>query len=82
MSQDADKLKAFKARMKAVALKNDDEFKTTVTVDEKGYHVEVIETADSHTLLEGHGAVLFVALDDALKNLPGALKTWGYKDSI
>jgi len=81
MSQDIEHLKQFKARMKAIARKNDDEFETIVTFDEKGYHVTVTEKADGHVFLSGHGGAFFIALDAALIELPGALKDWGYDDS-
>lgn len=81
MSQDIEALKQFKARMRAIAQKNDDAFKTTVTFDERGYHIEVTETADNHTFLSGSGATFFIALDAALGKLPQALKDWSYADS-
>lgn len=81
MSQNIEALKEFKARMAAVARKNDDAFKTTVTFDEKGYHIEVVETADDHTFLTGNGLTFLEARDAALTRLPQALKDWDYEDS-
>ena len=67
--------------MNAIARKNDDEFETVVTFDEKGYHIEVSEKAEGHSFLSGHGAAFFIACDNALKQLPAALAFWDYEDS-
>ena len=75
---DIDRLKEFKAKMAAVARKNGDKFETTVTFDELGYHIEVIETGDSHSFLSGTGSTFSEAADNALKELPDALESWGY----
>jgi ribosome-associated translation inhibitor RaiA len=71
----------FKARMRRVAEKNNDEFKVTMTLDEKGHHIEVVETADGHTFLTSTGADVFAAIEAALKELPGALESWGYTNA-
>jgi hypothetical protein len=71
----------FKARMRRVAEKNNDEFKVTVTLDEKGHRIEVVETADGHTFLTATGADVLAAIEAALKELPGALESWGYVDA-
>lgn len=73
-------LVAFKARMGRVARKNNDEFKVTTTVDEKGFHLEVTETADGHTLLSAHGSSVGAALEAAVAELPASLKSWGYSE--
>lgn len=80
-AEDAKLIREFKARMDRIAKKNRDQFKTTITVDEKGYHVHVIETADNHTFTDGGGQTIAECLEDALAALPDQLKQWGYKDA-
>jgi len=80
-AQDTAAIIAFKARMTAVAEKNNDEFATIITVGDGGYKIEVIETADKHTFLTGSGATVQDATASALANLPLALKHWSYEDS-
>lgn len=72
-------IKEFKSKMNEVAARNDDEFKTTCTVDETGTSIEVTETADNHTFLQGHGGDVEHAIADAMKNLADALAHWGYE---
>jgi len=81
MNQDTEALKQFKARMTSIARKNGDAFKTTVTFDERGYHVEVVETADDHTFLSGSGPTVVEAINTTLAKLPDALNDWGYDDA-
>jgi hypothetical protein len=78
---DAKLIQEFKLRMTRIAKANRDEFKVTITTDEDGHHVEVIETADKHTLLSGDGATIAECLTDAVKDLPEMLEQWGYKDA-
>lgn len=82
MNPDIEALKRFKARMIAIARANGDSFETTVTFDEKGYHIRVIERADKHCFLTGDGETVTAAFDDAYASLVDALKEWGYKDSV
>ena len=79
MNQDIETLKQFKARMTAIARANNDSFVTTVTFDEKGYHVQVVEKADSHTFLTGDGTTFREAVDHALAGLIESLSDWGYR---
>lgn len=78
---DIDRLKEFKARMVAIAEANGDEFKTTVTFDEKGYHINVTEKADGHAFLCSDGATFAEAHDMALLEINDALESWGYVDA-
>jgi hypothetical protein len=80
-AQDTAAIVAFKARMTAVAEKNNDEFATAITIEDDSYVVTVIETADNHTFLTGSGATVQDATARALANLPLALKHWSYEDS-
>lgn len=73
-------LVAFKARVGRVARKNGDDFKVAVTVDEKGFHLEITETADNHVLLGAHGSSVGAALEAAVAELPAALASWGYSE--
>ena len=75
---DIDRLKEFKARMAAIAKANGDEFKTTVTFDEKGYHISVTEKPDGHLFLGSDGATFTEAHDRALLEINDALESWGY----
>lgn len=78
---DIDLLKEFKARMAAIAKANGDEFKTTVTFDEKGYHINVTEKPDGHMFLCGDGATFVEAHADALVEINDALESWSYMDA-
>jgi hypothetical protein len=69
----------FQALMKRIAAKNEDEFKVTMTTDLDGHHIEVIETADRHTFLDGNGATIEEAVTDAINGIPAALESWGYE---
>jgi|PlaIllAssembly_1097288.scaffolds.fasta_scaffold53169_2 hypothetical protein len=75
---DQQAIKELKAELKRIADKNDDEWRTTVTVNEKGCYIEVIETADRHTLTDGRGASVSEAIANLKANLPAALESWGY----
>jgi hypothetical protein len=70
----------FKAHCAKLAEKNEDEWKVTMTTDEDGHHIEIIETADRHTFTDGHGSTVQEAIDDAMKNIPEALESWGYEN--
>lgn len=71
---------AFKGLMNRIAERNEDEFAVTMKTDEDGHHIEVIETADRHTFLDGNGDTVQAAIDDATKNIPDALNSWGYEN--
>ena len=77
-NEEIDLIKGFKAAMRAVARQNDDDFQVTITVDERGYHVEVIETADGHTFLTGDGPDIDSAIGVAYASLGAAASEWGY----
>lgn len=78
---DIDRLKEFKARMVAIAEANGDEFKTTVTFDGEGFHINVTEKADGHAFLGSDGATFAEAYDKALLEINDALEAWGYVDA-
>lgn len=82
MTQAIETLKKFKTRMTAIGRANSDSLETTVTFDEKGYHILVVERADKHCFLTGNGINFFEAVEDALAQLPDALKDWGYKNVV
>ena len=72
---------AFKARMNDIAKKNGDQFNVTMTCDEHGYRIKVIETADRHVFIESVSAQnVEAAIADAMNDLLEALKSWGYKN--
>lgn len=78
MSQDIENFRKLKAHLKRIAAKNHDEFETCVTWTEKGYTLEVKETADGHTFLAVDGPVIFVVIDRAEGALREACESWGY----
>jgi hypothetical protein len=80
-AEDAKLIQEFKARMGRIAKKNRDAFTTTITVDEKGYRVEVVESAESHAFTDGKGATIAECLADAVAGLDDVLAQWGYKDA-
>jgi len=74
------RLKQFKNRMDALAKKNKDEWGVRVNITDKGYHVEVFETAENHTFTEGYGPSLPEAIEEAEADIPEQLAQWGYKE--
>lgn len=79
MSDDIQKFKDFKAHMARIAKKNKDEFSVRMTWDERGFHLSVSETADSHVLLNTDGPTTFICIDKFYGELSEALAGWGYK---
>lgn len=76
---DGARLRQFKHRMGLIAKKNKDEWDVWVNCSEKGYHVEVFETAENHIFTEGYGPTLPHAIEEAENDVPEMLVEWGYK---
>ena len=78
---EAELIRRLKADMQAIARKNGDEFKVTITLDDNNaYDVEVTETTEGHMFLHGHGSTVTLAIHAAIRNVRSALEAWSYAD--
>lgn len=71
-------------KLEEIAGKNGDSFRYGIGVEvtRRGisYSFVCSEKADGHEFLTGSGSSVFEAVEDAMKDLPQALKSWGYKE--
>lgn len=81
------KIKALVDRLVKIAKANDDEFKFRIEI-ETGRRVPYLiyrfvceEEAEGHGFVDGAGQTIEEAINNAEKEIPGALDTWAYDDA-
>lgn len=68
-------------RLEAIAKLNGDSFRYSIEIRPGktiGYLLECKEEADGHVFVDGSGATIEAAVDNAGLSIPAALKEWGY----